>query len=308
MWALLLALSSLAWSAPGGKVIYGPDDRRDLHELTQERLWTWARSSVALISTSAVSVDGDWVRLKTTHYGAEYKLCRGEPFYSQRTAAFCSGVLVEPDLVLTAGHCVPTPGDCEGTKLVFGFSIPRRGHDYSRVPASDVYQCKKLEGYEDVEDGADWALIRLDRPAVGRPVLPVQRADPKAGEPLLLMGYPSGLPLKLAGGARVVHARRRGYFTAELDAYSGNSGSPVLNARTGRVLGVMVRGEADDFVKRGSCYVSNRCAHHGSCGYQEVSKASAIRWPGMKAASVPQDEAVERVHALLSRADAAPLP
>ena len=35
------------------------------------------------------------------------------------------------------------------------------------------------------------------------------------------------------------------YFTANLDTYRGNSGSPVFNAITHKVEGVLVRGEQD---------------------------------------------------------------
>jgi len=37
------------------------------------------------------------------------------------------------------------------------------------------------------------------------------------------------------------------YFTANLDVYAGNSGSPVFNRSTGKVEGIVIQG-AEDFV------------------------------------------------------------
>jgi Peptidase S46 len=68
-----------------------------------------------------------------------------------------------------------------------------------------------------------------------------------------VVGYPTGLPEKLAAGAKV-HALTPYFFTSNLDAFAGNSGSPVLDARTNEVVGVVVRGNRD-YVLRGQCAV-----------------------------------------------------
>ena len=49
------------------------------------------------------------------------------------------------------------------------------------------------------------------------------------------LGYPTGLPLKLAGNATVQSVSGTAYFTANLDTFAGNSGSPVFNFATNRV-------------------------------------------------------------------------
>ncbi len=56
--------------------------------------------------------------------------------------------------------------------------------------------------------------------------------------------------------------RRREFFVANLDTYGGNSGSPVVDARTYVVEGILVRGE-DDFVQNDGCYVSLVCPDAG---------------------------------------------
>ena len=47
-----------------------------------------------------------------------------------------------------------------------------------------------------------------------------------------------------------------GYFSANLDTYGGNSGSPVFNATDGTVEGILVRGN-QDFVINVNCFRSN---------------------------------------------------
>ena len=65
-----------------------------------------------------------------------------------------------------------------------------------------------------------------------------------------------------------------GYFVANLDTYGGNSGSAVFNATSGKVEGILVRGE-NDYVWRGSCRVSNKCPADG-CRGEDVTKVSAL--------------------------------
>jgi hypothetical protein len=72
------------------------------------------------------------------------------------------------------------------------------------------------------------------------------------------MGLPSGLPLKLAGGASVSNNQPAAFVVANLDTYGDNSGSPVFNAATQEVEGILVRGE-NDFGQQGNCSVSLVC-------------------------------------------------
>lgn len=78
-----------------------------------------------------------------------------------------------------------------------------------------------------------------------------------------------------AGGAQVRNNTNDSYFVANLDIYGGNSGSSVLNAATGRVEGILVRGEAD-FVHNGGCYVSAVCPTTG-CRGEDVTRTSVWR-------------------------------
>jgi len=273
--AVFAAAPSYAQVSP--EVIYGDDDRLDLHQVQSEKLKAMADSTVALMRGSKVTIDEETgiASIQTTSYSQSYRLCEDEPFYDQETAAFCSGSLVGPDLMMTAGHCVTTQGSCETTKFVFGFAVTEEGKNPRSVPAGDVYGCKTLLGRAQQSGGADWAIIQLDRPVAGHAPLKLNRTgNTPNGTPLIVIGHPAGLPTKVAGGAYVRDQGSDGHFVANLDTYGGNSGSAVFNAVTGQVEGILVRGERD-YTYRDGCYVSNVCADDG-CRDEDVTRVSAV--------------------------------
>lgn len=286
-----IALCAAGSAVASDKVIYGSDDRLDIYQVTDSRLLKLADSTVGLFQASDVYVTGSRALLTTESYATSYGLCKEEPFYEQVTGAFCSGSLVAPDIIMTAGHCVKSASACQGTKFVFGFAVTSKGVNPSEVPASEVYSCSELIGREQVGTGADWALIRLDRKVTGHEPLKYDVTDSvKNGDQLVVIGHPAGLPTKVAGGATVRDASPKGYYVANLDTYGGNSGSAVFNAKTGVVVGILVRGE-NDYVYKNGCRVSNVCPTDG-CRGEDVSKLSAITSPFSKAAAAPAAEAL----------------
>ena len=52
--------------------------------------------------------------------------------------------------------------------------------------------------------------------------------------------------MKFADHAEVLQTINRSTFSTNLDAFHGNSGSPVFNQITGDVIGILASGAADD--------------------------------------------------------------
>ena len=257
------------------KVIYGADDRRDLYEVQNQALLDLAQSTVALMNHSDLDQqpDGSY-KIKGTLFGSAYGLCQSEPYYHQKIAAYCSGFLVAPDKIATAGHCIRSAGDCNNTVFVFGFAMTAPGVQTEQVDDSQVYSCAEIIDSEVGSGGRDYAVVRLDRPVLGRPVLEMrQQGEVSAGDDLVVIGHPAGLPVKIAGGASVRDVSSE-FFSANLDTYGGNSGSAVFNASNGQVEGILVRGETD-FVYRNGCRLSNQCSN-GGCRGEDVTKISYV--------------------------------
>ncbi len=264
------------------RVVYGIDNRKDLYQVKSTSVRAVADAVVALVKASDLvrQSDGSYT-LSTAPYQEAYQLCGSEPFVSQPIACFCSGFLVRPNVVATAGHCVKSQSDLSNIRFVFGFRMMDADQARTSFPADDVYAGAQLIGRQLSEDGTDWALVRLDRAVTGRKPVTL-RTTGKIGntQSLFVVGHPCGLPQKYAPGAKVRDNTPAPFFVANLDTYGGNSGSPVFNSRTRTVEGILVRGE-NDFVTNGACYVSLVCPTTG-CRGEDVTRSTV--W----AAKLPQ--------------------
>jgi hypothetical protein len=270
----------LSWNNLGkNKVIYGTDDRRDVYQVSDPGLLDAYDSTVVLVQSGEITDDGNGTyTLSNVPWTSQdgMPLCMDEPFRGQPNPGFCSGFLVDSDVVATAGHCVTNPMDCEDTYFVFGFQMLDANTPALTVPASDVYRCAGILDRDQSEtNGEDWALIQLDRPVEGHDPLPVRRDGTiGAGQGLVLIGYPVGLPAKIAGGASVRTNSDPIFFVANTDSYGGNSGSAVLNADTLVVEGILIRGDTD-FVADGACTRSNQCPNDG-CRGEDVTRIARL--------------------------------
>ena len=262
---IFISLTISVWAneeKDDSKIIYGEDNRVDAERSPIKKFREWTKSTAAHIEWSKFDVVGGKVRFKNnTMLKDSMLLCSSEKsFRNQQTQARCSGFLVGKDLLVTAGHCVKNSSDCDKFAWVFDYT----NSNMKSISSESVYACRKLLSQKlDFEgSGVDFALVQLDRP-VSRDRKPLKfRTHGKIslGEELVVIGYPSGLPAKVADGAKVEFNKEGAFFTTNLDTYGGNSGSAVFNIRTNEVEGILVRGGTDykpDYVHE--CYRSNIC-------------------------------------------------
>lgn len=249
-------------------VVYGVDDRVDAWEIGDP---SWAAlvrdASVVLVSAENLDQrDPEAVQVLGTSLGRAYQLCADQRFVEQPSGGQCSGTLIAPDLVVTAGHCIDA-GSCAGTRMVFDYRYDAAGALAPISAAEDVYACSAVVARA-LEGDRDFAVVRLDRPVVGRTPARVRGSDEAlgVGEAVTLIGYPSGIPVKYAPGGRVTSsgAPALELFNATVDAFGGNSGSGVFNGAQEQV-GILVRG-ATDYVQRGGCFVVNELPEEGVDG------------------------------------------
>ena len=276
-------ISSVPWvSGTGGeKVVYGTDDRIDVYQETDAARKALAGSVCALMTSSQLTQTGSGWHISTSAYRENgLPACASEPFGSQPTAAFCTGFLVGSNIVATAGHCYDS-SDISGVRFVFGFEMTDADTVEVDVAADQVYTGTALLGHRlDSPANQDYSIIQLDRAvtAPGAVPLDIRRSGVVPDSTAVgVIGYPAGLPKKIAFGAttRVSDNTAAGYFVANLDTYGGNSGSPVFNAATGVVEGILVRGN-DDFTTNGSCFVSATLSDNWADA-EQVSKATTFQ-------------------------------
>lgn len=293
---LLVASSALSCSGPDvafeqqrSAVIYGSDDRHDIYDETDTDIAALATSTgVALISPTELRFSGSDVLVRAAPLSAWDDYCSGTAFLDQPTAASCSGILIDDDLVLTVGHCLETVPSCRDLDYVFNYSYAREG-TLGPIRRDDVFSCRTIAVQEssppDSATQVDFAVIELDRAVVGHAPAILGQIGPLAkGDALTVIGSPSGLPVKVDSGARVVDSRSGSvdFFTLTSDTFAGNSGSGVYQADV--LVGVFAHGTAD-FVDEGACSAERVIGDTSTSGESATYVARAIEslcaksWP-----------------------------
>jgi len=229
-------------------VVYGEDHRHDTivaSSFHQEL----AQSGAAMILKNQMMSKGKTTELNGPSLGKRFNLCHNERFFFQPSVAYCSGFLVAPDLIATAGHCVQNMVDCKKASWVFNYKVNHENDSSVTVLTEEIYNCASIVKQENGGPSQnDYALIKLDRKVQGHTPVKIARTEPEVGEPLIMIGHPSGLPQKIDDGGSVIQKIATG-FRANLDAFQINSGSAIFHSQTGELVGILVNG-AQDYRKR----------------------------------------------------------
>jgi V8-like Glu-specific endopeptidase len=263
-------LLALLISSPAFAAVFGVDDRVSIRPGSLG--YALSRSTaVAVLSANFEPVSEGKIRLNVDKLDEMF--CPSVKFSKQVSLSYaCTGFLVGPDLIATAGHCMVNTGEsrneteiyCKNFSWLFDFNETTNPEN---VSAENHYTCKRVI-YAVKDEKApfrDFALVQLTRPVKGRTPLKLSAAPISSSTTLSMIGHPFGLPAKLSRKARtLINNPLRGSFLTSLDAFDGNSGSPVFNANN-EVVGILIGGTPSaNTVINGRCEVLNRCSENGT--------------------------------------------
>lgn len=242
--SLLLLSSSLFANHP--KMLYGEDGRYEVDDFKVYPYRSYTQAIAGMVSNELLHDKGNFYqffKVRLTNAGYDSSV----PYSSQLVLPDCSGFLVSDDVLVTAGHCITGEEDCQNNTWVFDYTF--KNSQKLKIPKTNTARCEKILKRSFDQDGwVDFAVIKLDHKMSDRTPLAFRKEGTiENGTPLIMIGHPMGLPMKITLGAEVWHTDDEWVFSANLDAFSGNSGSPVLNRQTGEVEGILVRG-GEDFV------------------------------------------------------------
>jgi len=155
---------------------------------------------------------------------------------------------------MTAAHVLEDSPDKYA--VIFGYELINKIGAYETdIPITNIFY---PTSFVFKDDNLDVAVFKTHR-QIGRKALPLSSQKANMGDRIYTIGYPSGLPEKVSVNARVRTNDHLQYFFSSLDAFQGNSGSPVFNLETHEVIGILVSGEPD-YRFNGHCNEATLCS------------------------------------------------
>jgi V8-like Glu-specific endopeptidase len=281
---VILAKTSLAMSVTkSARVIYDEDNRVEIEDVANEKIKLLSKAVAGRIHHESYKTHQQYrdlisfLELPLLSDPMGNQVCADEKFANQPLLPDCSGFLIAEDLLATAGHCLMDPGRvvknqmteyCNEYQWIFDYETKNgQVESLESVDRNKIYSCKRVV-IAKLDGDVDYAIIQLDRKVTDRAPLKLRKKGKiSVGQSIFVIGHPSGLPKKYAGGAEVIQNKSKEYFSTNLDTFGGNSGSPVFNADSLEVEGILVRGKMDyvDSEYQGEyCLRPNRCNRAGS--------------------------------------------
>lgn len=201
-----------------------------------------AESVAAIIAKGQVrNLSADEFMVEPVRFDNEF--CAGEQFSHEPRYTSCTAFKIADHLVATAAHCLnerTLDQFCEDFDLVFDFntnSVSLDGDKNAVVAAKNRVDCVGVAFYSNHNMREDVAIIEIS-PRDDIPNLSLSLEKPQLHEDVYMIGHGSGYLANTHSGVVRSFNFYSNEFDTDNDAFGGDSGSPVISANTGEVLGV----------------------------------------------------------------------
>lgn len=237
--------------------IYGPDDdRSEINDIgningsvKRDQVMQLARSVVAIIHIDRLTksqdgktytVNGTLLR-EISSPTCTNGLCNNVKYGDQISCVRGTGFIVSKTKFITANHVL------FGLPLQNYLAVENYTPDKKTIDKGDVHELGSFvdKQNETRHKRADFAVIQIKDKFSGKK-LSINSEKAKQitnGKQVFMIGFPSGLPMKVTSNA-YAYGVTEFVFQSDIDAFAGNSGSPVFNER-GEVEGILITGAAD---------------------------------------------------------------
>ncbi len=262
LFSFIILLNLIASSLAGTLSVYEKDDRQNVSNLSG--IYQELSKSVAIIAKN-----NSQLLTPVDKFG----MCRKERFSKEISIGECTAFLVSPTKLVTAGHCIKDEKTfCKEHKLVFNYLDSTTFFSNAFSYRQNILNCKSAK----INPLFDIATIEL-KLATNAPDLSSKLSySTKLPKSVFVIGSPLGLPLKMTSSS-TVEAYTNDEIRVETDTFTGNSGSPVFDYASNKVIGVLVAGEIDfTYSKTNSCMEVKRCAEF-KCSGESVIKLSSLK-------------------------------
>ncbi len=250
--------------------VFGEDDRKEIKDA--EGYKDFARATAVMVSKRNIYNNEfySWsLREKIQNkYGKDVKISEDVRFLDQPAIGSCSGFLIAPDILVTAGHCINSMEEAENVVWIFDYTNDMKFINNRKLEfdPENIFEVESIitskldddteKGYED-----DYAVLKLKRKSTRAPYRFRTSGSVLEGGAINTIGSPKGLPLKFSTNATVVDNSPNTWFKSDIDSFPGNSGGPVFD-QDGFLEGILVRGAVtydDDWSLTGDYYYDSSC-------------------------------------------------
>ena len=293
---------SIFISASVNATIYGVDSRQEIERATDE-IQTISKMSVAQFTMDSIKIQSDKITVHGPSYSKYRNLCSGgSPFEFQTAVASCSGILLSDHILLTAGHCISdgprtalqasedeeTPPQCSDSYFAVGFktktnSLTKETSEIKSFSKNHMSKCKHVLKRRIISGNSklDYAIVELETPLpFEKGILKIESDinSTQLQDFLLVLGYPNGIPMKLAEGQVTSINPNENFVLATTDTFERNSGSPVFLKNSLHLVGLLIAGGVD--IEQGSTQkfcIREKYVKNPNIGQEKILTIDSIR-------------------------------